>query len=71
MDITDRKRAEESLARSEAEFGSSFENAAIGMVLLDPSGRPLRGNRALQTMLGYSDEELAAFPFVEVTHPMT
>jgi len=69
MDITDRKRAEESLLRSEAEFRIIFENAAIGMVLLDPSGRPLRGNRALQTMLGYTDEELAAFPFVDVTHP--
>jgi PAS domain S-box-containing protein len=55
--------------RSEAEFRIIFENAAIGMVLLDPSGRPLRGNRALQTMLGYTDEELAAFPFVDVTHP--
>ncbi len=69
MDITDRKRAEESLLRSEAEFRIIFENAAIGMVLLDPSGRPLRGNRSLQTMLGYTAEELAAFALVDVTHP--
>jgi two-component system, NarL family, sensor kinase len=69
MDITDRKQAEESLLRSEAEFRIIFENAAIGMVLLDPSGRPLRGNRALQSMLGYTDEELTSFPFVDVTHP--
>src|SRR4029077_10223764 len=34
MDITDRKRAEESLLRSEAEFRILFENAAIGMVLV-------------------------------------
>jgi PAS domain S-box-containing protein len=69
MDITDRKRAEESLLRSEAEFRIIFENAAIGMVLVDPSGRFLRANRSLQTMLGYTAEELSIFTFVDATHP--
>ncbi len=69
MDITDRKRAEESLLRSEAEFRIIFENAAIGMVLVDPSGRFLRANRSLQAMLGYTAEELSIFNFVDATHP--
>jgi PAS domain S-box-containing protein len=68
-DLTQQKRSEEALRRSDAEFRIIFENAAIGMVLVDPSGGPLRSNRALQTMLGYSDEELTAVTFVHLTHP--
>jgi PAS domain S-box-containing protein len=68
-DLTQQKHSEEALRRSEAEFRIIFENAAIGIVLVDPTGRPLRSNRALQTMLGYSNEELTAVTFVSVTHP--
>jgi len=68
-DLTQQKRSEEALRRSEAEFRIIFENAAIGIVLVDPSGRPLRSNRALQTMLGFSPEELTAVTFVHLTHP--
>ena len=35
MDITDRKRAEEALRRSEEEFHIIFEHSALGMVLVD------------------------------------
>ena len=68
-DLTQQKRSEEALRRSEAEFRIIFENAPIGMVLVDPSGYPLRSNRTLQTMLGYSHEELATVTFAHVTHP--
>jgi len=68
-DLTQQKRSEEALRRSEAEFRIIFENAAIGIVLVDPAGRPLRSNRALQTMLGYSNDDLTAVTFVNVTHP--
>jgi PAS domain S-box-containing protein len=68
-DLTQQKRSEEALRRSEAEFRIIFENAAIGIALVDPAGRPLRSNRALQTMLGYSNDELTAITFVHVTHP--
>ncbi len=69
LEVAERQRAEEALRRNEAEFRIIFENAAIGMALLDDSGHPVRSNRALQSMLGYSDEELHAIKLADVTHP--
>jgi diguanylate cyclase (GGDEF)-like protein/PAS domain S-box-containing protein len=48
---------------------SIFEHAAIGMALVDRTGRPVESNPALSRMLGYTAEELAALPFEELTHP--
>ena len=69
MDITERKRAEEALRRSEEEFHIIFDHAAIGMVLIDPSGHLLRSNPAFRSMLGYSESELPLLTLEEVTHP--
>lgn len=69
MDITGRKGAEETLRRSEKEFHIIFEQSAIGMVLVGPSGHLLRGNPAFREMLGYSERELARLTFADVTHP--
>ncbi|MGB6632469.1 MAG: PAS domain S-box protein, partial [Terriglobales bacterium] len=69
MDVTDRKRAEEALRRSEAEFRMILENAPMGMALIDVSGRLIRVNPALQKLFGYSAEELDQMTFVEITHP--
>src|SRR6266567_2008513 len=68
-DLTQQKRSEEALRRREAEFRLIFDNAAIGMVLIDSAGCLLRSNRSLQTMLGYSDQELTAVKLATVTHP--
>lgn len=68
MDITERKCAEEALRRSEEEFHIIFEHAAIGMVLVDPSGHLLRSNPAFRDMLGYSEKELPSLTFADVTH---
>ena len=69
MDVTDRKRAEQALRRREAEFRLIFDNAGIGMTLVDVSGRLLRVNPAFQKLLGYSLEELEKMSFVDITHP--
>ena len=69
MDITDRKQAEEAIRRSEEEFHIIFEHAAIGMVLVDPSGHLLRSNPAFRDLLGYSERELPFLTFADVTHP--
>ena len=68
-DITGRKRAEESLRESEERFRATFENAGIGMALVDMEGRPFKTNAALRQMLDYSEEELSRTPFTEYTHP--
>src|SRR6185437_10305625 len=46
------------LRESEARFRLTFERAAVGMALIDPSGRWLRVNEKLCAILGYSREEL-------------
>src|SRR5260370_34908492 len=58
-DITERKRAEEALRRSEAGFRSVVEDAPYGIYRASTSGHFLRVNPALQKMLGYElTEEL-------------
>jgi PAS domain S-box-containing protein len=68
-DITERKRTEEELRKSETELRVAFENAAIGMALLDIRGHPIKCNRALQQLLGYSEEELRQMSLTTFTHP--
>jgi len=46
------------LRASEARFCGIFENAALGIALLNRKGRIVASNPALQEMLGYSAQEL-------------
>ncbi len=58
-DITERKRAQESLKESEQLFRSIFENAQIGISIFDIDTLQVHlTNRALQEMLGYRENEL-------------
>src|SRR5216684_229544 len=58
-DVTERKRAEEALRRSESGFRSVVEDAPYGIYRTSLTGRFLQVNPALQKMLGYeSTEEL-------------
>jgi len=59
-DVTEYKRAQESLRVSEEQHRSLFENAALGIYQTTPAGEILAANPALVRMLGYdSFEELA------------
>ena len=53
-DITERREAAKKLEESERRFRSGFEDAAIGMALLDLEGRWLSVNHAFCEMLGYT-----------------
>ena len=55
--ITERKRAEEALRRSEADFRSAVEDAPYGIYRASMAGRFLQLNPALQKMLGYESAE--------------
>jgi PAS domain S-box-containing protein len=62
-DITERKRAEEALRRSEQNFRDSMENSPLGIRVLGEGGETVYANRALLDMWGYSSvEELEAVP---------
>jgi PAS domain S-box-containing protein len=56
------------LRGSEERWRSVFENSAIGVALTDLNGRFLATNHVYQTMLGYTEEELHALSFLDVTH---
>src|ERR1700736_732069 len=54
---------------SDSLFQSAFEFAAIGMALVSPEGKWLRVNRAICEITGYTEAELLARTFQDITHP--
>ncbi|HEX8843850.1 MAG TPA: ABC transporter substrate binding protein [Pyrinomonadaceae bacterium] len=68
-DITERKLAEEALRKSENLWRTIFNDAAIGIAIVNPEGRPVETNPAFQKILGYTKEELLHLWFVDFTHP--
>ena len=68
-DATERRRVEEALRQSEERFRGAFDNAPIGMCLTKSLGRYLKVNRSLCEMLGYSEDELLATTFADLSHP--
>ncbi len=67
--ITERKQAEEELREAEERFRSAFDDSSIGMVLTGPDGSFLQVNAAMCEMLDYSEAELTAATFTDITHP--
>jgi PAS domain S-box-containing protein len=63
------RQSERALRESEERLRSAFESAGIGMALISPDGRWLRGNRTLGTMLGLGEIELTGRAVRDLTHP--
>jgi PAS domain S-box-containing protein len=68
-DAREDRAATGAAAWQDPNFAAVFEHAAIGMAIVDMEGHPVRSNPALQRILGYSGEELAAMVFTDFTHP--
>jgi len=49
-------------------FFNAFQYAAIGMALIAPTGQWLMVNKALCSLIGYSEEELLSLTFQDITH---
>jgi hypothetical protein len=69
VDITERARGEAALRASEARFRATFEQAAVGIAHVAPSGRWLRVNQRLCDIVGYTRAELLERTFQDITYP--
>jgi len=68
-ELTERKRAEEALRMSEERYKAIFDNASVGIDMVDAEGRFLQVNDALTQILGFSREELLKMTLFDVSHP--
>ena len=68
-DISERKQAEEKLQQSEERFRRIFEQAPIGMVLVNLGHRYIKVNAAFCQMLGYTNQELLGKKVTDITYP--
>ncbi len=68
-DITELKEMESAKQESEGRYRAVFENAAVGIDVMDADGRIIQVNRSLALMLGYREDELLNRTFLDITHP--
>ncbi|NKB47801.1 MAG: PAS domain S-box protein [Alphaproteobacteria bacterium] len=68
-DITERLQTEEKLRESEAKFRGIFEEAGLGIGLVDRDAKFIEVNAALAQMFGYERAEMAGVAFSSLTAP--
>ncbi len=59
----------EAFRENENRFRLAFEHAPTAMAFVGPDFRFLKVNAALCRLLGYTEDELKALTFVDITHP--
>jgi PAS domain S-box-containing protein len=69
--ITERKRADESLKESEERYRGLFENSTEGVFAVDLAGNYASVNKAMEELTGYSREELIGRSYREFVSPQT
>ncbi|MCH7766753.1 MAG: PAS domain S-box protein [Acidobacteria bacterium] len=67
-DITERKRAEDALRKSEERFRRIFYDSQVGMTLTTADTRFVQVNKAFLNMLGYTEEELLGLSVSKIVH---
>lgn len=60
---------ETTLHSNEHKVQMIFDNATLGIMVETKDGKIIRTNPTLQTMLGYSEEELRGLSWTDITHP--
>jgi PAS domain-containing protein len=68
-DITEAKRAEIELRASESLLRAMFDNAGVGMVLMDRDSIIRRANAAFAKLVGRPVEALIGTRCLDITHP--
>jgi len=70
-DMTEMKQAEEAVVESEARFRRLIDSNIIGIALVDLEGPILEANDAFLSLLGYTQEDVAAgqLRWTTLTHP--
>lgn len=68
-DVTERKLAEQKLFQSELQFRETFENAIIGLGLVNKVGEWTTVNNSFCKLVGYNRVELKGLTFRDLTHP--
>ena len=68
-DITERKAQEAALNEAQEAFRHAFDDAPIGIGLVDLDGRIQRVNRSMSVLLGRTNEELVGMLISDCTHP--
>ncbi len=67
-DITERKQAEEALARQEAELRATIYSIGDAVIATDTEGRVLRMNPVAETLTGWTESEAAGRLLREILH---
>jgi diguanylate cyclase (GGDEF)-like protein/PAS domain S-box-containing protein len=68
-DVTEQKRTQRRLAKIQRRMELAFRCAPIGVAVVNPDGRLIESNPALQTMLGHSAAALGRLTFEDISHP--
>ncbi len=69
-DITERKQTEEHIRKGERKFRAIYEQAPTGIATLDSiNGRFTQINKKYCDIVGYSQKEMLARNFQDITHP--
>lgn len=68
-DITEQRRANEDLIKSEEKYQSIYNSGAIGVTKVSMKGEVLEMNQYLLDFFGYLEEEIKLKTFMELTHP--